>query len=494
MAFDSHASQAMQDTLLRYQLLIASSNAGIWELNFETDRLWFSPRFLALLGFVPGEMPDTREFWRSQVHPQDLPRVIAALQRHVEEHEPFRLEYRFRCKSGEYRWFLNSGQAHWDADGKPLFILCSVNDIHEHKLLEEERQLQFAAIFEQANELIAILNAQGQVRKANRALLNLLGCHPEELREQYFWKLPFWKCNPEAPTRMRSAVLLASEHQEIRYEENIQASGQRNIVLDLSVKPVFSNEQDLLCLVVEGRDITLLKQAQQMAEKTSQMLLHHNHQLENFAHITSHNLRSPATNIHMLLSYYENAQNAEERTYALSKLQQSSQRLLETLDILSDNLSIRMDANVPCEELHFDAALARNLEMLAAQIMESEAEIISDFSLCQIIEYPPSYLDSILINLLSNAIKYRDPDRKPLIRLHTWQEHNRINLRISDNGLGINLKRHQDKIFGLYKTFHRQPESRGVGLFLIKSQIEALGGSISVKSEPNQGTTFHIVF
>jgi signal transduction histidine kinase len=103
-------------------------------------------------------------------------------------------------------------------------------------------------------------------------------------------------------------------------------------------------------------------------------------------------------------------------------------------------------------------------------------------------------LDSILINLLSNAIKYRYPERRPLIRLHTWLENHRVNLRISDNGLGINLKRHQDKIFGLYKTFHRNSEARGVGLFMIKSQIEALGGAISVKSQPNQGTTFHIIF
>ncbi|MEZ0370634.1 MAG: PAS domain-containing protein [Candidatus Sericytochromatia bacterium] len=488
------AEQALAETELRYRLVIAGSSAGIWEWNVESDRLWFSPRFFELIGFGPSEAPHTREFWNSRVHPQDLTQAQTAFQAHLETRLPYQHEYRLKLKSGDYHWFLVTAQAHWDENGKAVRVTGSINDIHARKLLEDERELQFAVIFEQAYELMAILSPQGRIQNANRALLNLLGCSLEQIHEQFFWNLPCWKTSPEATTRLRSAIQLAGEHQDIRYEEIVEGPGRRPNVIDLSIKPVFSRRQDLLCLIVEGRDITPLKQAQQLAEKTSQMLLHHNRQLENFAHITSHNLRSPATNIHMLLSYYENAQNADEQAYALNKLHQSSQRLMETLDILSDNLAIRMDPSVPREELQFEAVLARHLEMLSAQIMETGTEVIADFSLCPSLEYPPSYLDSILTNLLSNAIKYRHPDRRPIIRLHSWLENQSVNLRISDNGLGINLERHKDKLFGLYKTFHRNPEARGVGLFLIKSQIEALGGRISVKSQPNQGTTFHIIF
>lgn len=484
----------LQESEMRSRLLIAGSSAGIWEWQLPTDQLWLSSSFMGLLGFGADEIEPSRDFWRSRSHPDDLPRLQSALSRHLHHNEPFAQESRLRLKSGDYRWFLVTGQAFWNPAGEALRMAGSINDIHSRKRLEQERVLQFDVIFDQAYELMAILSPQGRLQKANRAWLSLLGSTAEDLQDQFFWHLPCWSGQAETTARLRSAVHLAGERQDVRYEETVHSAEGRALQVELSLKPVFGPQQELICLIVEGRDITPLKQAQQLAEKTSHLLLHHNRQLENFAHITSHNLRAPATNIHMLLNYYDSAQNAEERDYALSKLHASSRRLLETLDILSDNLAIRMDPHIPRQQLSFQAVLERTLERLALQIQTSQAEIIADFSLCPSVEYPPSYLDSILLNLLSNALQYRHPDRPPLIRLHTWQEHQRVNLRVSDNGLGINLERHRDKVFGLYKTFHRHPQARGVGLFLIKSQIEALGGRIQLKSQPEQGSTFHIVF
>jgi len=103
-----------------------------------------------------------------------------------------------------------------------------------------------------------------------------------------------------------------------------------------------------------------------------------------------------------------------------------------------------------------------------------------------------TYLESILLNLVSNAIRYSNPDRKPVISI-TWSEENNIKtLQISDNGIGIDLEKYGDKIFGMYKTFSNNIDSRGIGLFITKNQIDAMGGNISVESEPNVGTTFKI--
>src|SRR5690606_37667081 len=100
----------------------------------------------------------------------------------------------------------------------------------------------------------------------------------------------------------------------------------------------------------------------------------------------------------------------------------------------------------------------------------------------------------IIQNLISNAIKYKNPDRAPVILIESYIENNIVKLRVKDNGLGIDLERNGDKIFGFRKTFHKHPDAKGLGLFITRNQIETLGGKIYVESKPNIGTTFTIEF
>jgi signal transduction histidine kinase len=97
-----------------------------------------------------------------------------------------------------------------------------------------------------------------------------------------------------------------------------------------------------------------------------------------------------------------------------------------------------------------------------------------------------------LYNLISNAIRYRHPDRKSIINIKWKKENNSNYIEISDNGIGIDLARNRNKIFGMYKTFTSNPDSRGIGLFITRNQIEAMRGRITVDSELNKGTTFKI--
>ena len=132
--------------------------------------------------------------------------------------------------------------------------------------------------------------------------------------------------------------------------------------------------------------------------------------------------------------------------------------------------------------------------MLSARITEVSATIESDFSQAPAILYPNIYLESILLNLLSNSLNYIDPIRKPQIAFKTFTSNSNIVLEVRDNGLGINLDRYGHQVFKLHKTFHRHPESRGIGLFMIKNQIEALGGEISIASQVDKGTTIFVNF
>jgi signal transduction histidine kinase len=103
-----------------------------------------------------------------------------------------------------------------------------------------------------------------------------------------------------------------------------------------------------------------------------------------------------------------------------------------------------------------------------------------------------AYLDSIVLNLLSNAIKYRRPDEDPIITIEAGERNSVSYFIIQDNGKGIDLEKYGEKLFGMFKTFHGNRDARGIGLFITRNQIEALGGTIEVESKVGEGTKFTV--
>ena len=216
--------------------------------------------------------------------------------------------------------------------------------------------------------------------------------------------------------------------------------------------------------------------------------------IDDFAHITSHNIRGPASNISILVSMVNKDSPVSEFQLIFSKLEKVSRNLIDTLNELLDILHLKKNKAVEKTKLSFQEIFFKEKESLEGEILKSKAELYYDFSSAPSIEYPKAYLESISHNLISNALKYRSPDRNPIIQVKTEQKEGNIFLHVSDNGLGIDLNSFGDKIFGLRKTFHEHPDARGIGLFMTKAQIEALGGKINVQSKVGEGTTFTVRF
>ncbi|MBI1286274.1 MAG: GHKL domain-containing protein [Flavobacteriales bacterium] len=215
-------------------------------------------------------------------------------------------------------------------------------------------------------------------------------------------------------------------------------------------------------------------------------------QVENFAYITSHNLRAPSANLVALVRELDEA-DAERREQIMPLLVKSGNQLMRTLDDISHVLT----QSNPLHEARIlkfvDLVDEIKLE-LSSEINESGAVILENFGECTEILYAPDHLKSVMLNLISNAIRYRHPDRKPVIELKTWRYEGRVFLECKDNGQGIDLQKHGESLFRLYKTFHRNPEAHGVGLFLVRHQLESLDGSIDVGSVEGKGTTFVVKF
>jgi signal transduction histidine kinase len=131
---------------------------------------------------------------------------------------------------------------------------------------------------------------------------------------------------------------------------------------------------------------------------------------------------------------------------------------------------------------------------LSNSIDKHRVRILSDFSEVDEIYSLRIYMYSIFYNLIGNSIKYGKPNVPPLIEIKSRKENGKIILTFKDNGLGIDMKTNGDKIFGLYRRFHSHVEGKGMGLFMVKTQVESLGGRITVASEVNKGTEFTLVF
>jgi signal transduction histidine kinase len=219
-----------------------------------------------------------------------------------------------------------------------------------------------------------------------------------------------------------------------------------------------------------------------------------NNRLQNFAHIVSHNLRSHSGNIKSLIDLLIEEKPEISEDELVLMIRQSSNNLLETISHLSEVAMMNVKENELLSKLNVSVILEKAIENVSALAKNSNVQIINKLHGEEMIQGIPAYLDSILLNFLTNGIKYRSADKESFIKISSQKIGDFVMIAFEDNGLGIDLKKNGSKIFGMYKTFHKHADSRGIGLFITKNQIESMGGRIEVESEVGVGTTFKIFF
>jgi len=238
------------------------------------------------------------------------------------------------------------------------------------------------------------------------------------------------------------------------------------------------------------QDVTDRKRAEIELNNSFNIVTEQNNRLLNFSYIVSHNLRSHVSNIQSLLSLLETTKSKKEKEIFIQHMKTVSGLLDETMFHLQEVVSIQNNTNLLIERLNLCNYINQTIDILSQEISVKNAIIKNNVAKKIIINYNAAYLESIILNFLSNAIKYSHPSRQPII-LVDYIESKNI-LQIKDNGIGIDLEKYGDKLFGMYKIFHGNKDARGIGLFISKNQIEAMGGKVEVVSELNKGTTFNI--
>jgi signal transduction histidine kinase len=225
-------------------------------------------------------------------------------------------------------------------------------------------------------------------------------------------------------------------------------------------------------------------------KKTNEELIRSNNNLQQFSYVISHNLRGPIARLLGLTSILKTLPPGEEQTKFLELTHQSSTDLDTIVYDLSKIINLKggMNSREPVDlQAEFEIAMQQNA------IPENYRNCVQgNFTEIPQVHSVKAFIQSIFYNLLSNAYKYRSPERALSISVNARKLNDTVEITVSDNGLGIDLTKHRDSVFKLFKRFHLNADGRGLGLYLVKEQVEALGGTIDIQSQPDVGTTFII--
>ncbi|EMR02535.1 7TM diverse intracellular signaling domain-containing protein [Cesiribacter andamanensis] len=291
------------------------------------------------------------------------------------------------------------------------------------------------------------------------------------------------------------------EHQQQILEKRVS---ERTLKLQQKQKEVITqnrrlNEQQQL-IEEQFQQLAILNENQEklINSRTGELrkanldLRKRNQQLEQFAYIISHNLRGPVASMLGLLRLFDRrlVEGTENKQY-LNMLDQSVNKLDTIIMDLGQVLAVEQNLGKFYRDIRYEDVLQGILQKLQLQVGESNPTITTQFEE-EVIRSHPAYLESIFYNLISNALKYRHPDRPLEISVRSWRQGDQHRLMVSDNGLGIELEKYGKRLFTLYQRFHPHIEGKGLGLYMLKRQVSALGGTVEVSSSPGEGSTFTI--
>ncbi|HEY1025549.1 MAG TPA: PAS domain-containing sensor histidine kinase [Sphingobacteriaceae bacterium] len=324
---------------------------------------------------------------------------------------------------------------------------------------------------------------------ARRAGLN----NPDEIIGRTDFGLPWLQEESEKYRADDQEVMKRAVAKFHLIETQQQANGNQ-IWSDTTKIPLKTSDDEVYGLLGIYDDITQRILEEERLQKTNEDLIRKNIGLRQFSYIVSHNLRSPISKLLGLASLLQDDAADPALTKELISYIKSEVSDLDTVvRDLNTIVGAQDPGSMPLEEICIEEELKLVVRSLDTDIFQCDASVQADLNEAPVVKTVRAYFYSILFNLISNAIKYRHPQRRPAISVNSRKEHGFICISVADNGLGIDLSKHRNKVFGLYNRFHRGSiPGKGIGLNLVKTQVETLGGRIELDSTPEEGSRFTV--
>lgn len=482
------------------QLLLAQkiANYGTWQLDLKKNTLVWSEQNYKIFGIAPETEMNYTSFL-ALVHPDDRKMVDqkwkAALQG-----EEYNIVHRIITPRGELKWVREIAKLDFDKNHNISLGIGTTHDITDR---ENARQK-------------LLQNLQDITKKEHLLTLSAQVA-----------KLGFWEMDPQTGKVKFTPELLGiyetkdvssieqALSQVLEEDRPIVEVGFCNLntgvykpftyriqtasgaIKWLQTTPSGSKWDDGNKIVFgTTQDISELKSYQEEQERSLTELSDRYNELMQFSYIVSHNLRSPIVNIMGLAQIMDSGEQSEEEKKEIEKLISQAAHKLEVLTRdLSEIVSMRSTIHKNKENISISNTIRNICSTIHTEIAATNATITTDIDEnADVLFGISSYMNSIFYNLISNALKYRSDKRPPEIHISTQKLRNEIVITVKDNGIGMDMDSNGDRVFHIYQRFNTHTEGKGLGLYMTKTQVESLGGKITVNSAPDQGCEFKITF
>ncbi|WP_289645152.1 PAS domain-containing protein [Maribacter aestuarii] len=468
------------------------ANIGIWDYQIKENQVHCNDNMYDMYG-ISKDSSNMLEEWMNRIHPEDYPEVQENLQSTIDSGKPFNTKFRGIKPNGDTVHLVAFGEAQYDLEGKVDKVIGANWDITEllHTKLKLERSKEsFLETFENSAIGMALVGPDNKWIKVNKTFSNSLGYTQKELMGLSVQEIT----HPDDLDKSMEMIDQSYSNKRDSYQMEKRYFNKEGAIVHAMltvtiVRDVYGGVSHSIAQILDMTDrIKAEKRLSTLVNVTKEQ----NESLLNFAHIVSHNLRSHSTNMSMLTKFLVEEKKEEERENLHGMLINASNSLSETIEHLNDVVQAKTGALEKMQSVNLSNTFEKIEKGIRGLIAEQNAISKVNIDKSHFVEAVPAYLESILLNLYTNALKYRAPNRSPIVEISTILDNDHVIIEFKDNGQGIDLERHKDKIFGMYKTFHRNKDAKGIGLFITKNQIESMSGTITVKSTVGEGSTFYI--
>lgn len=486
----------------RWQFALEGADAGVWDWDAQTGKLFFSPRWKAMLGYREEEIGDTYDEWESRLHPEDRDRCVAHVRSHLAgETAAIRIEHRLRCKDGSYRWILGQGKViNRTADGRPQRLIGTHTDItplKEHEVALRESGERLHALFHNMEEGVVlhevVSDARGQpvnyiVVAVNPRFEALTGLHAETV----IGKTGDVAYGTPEPPYLDSFGEVAVSGRPIRFETYFPPLDRH---FSISVAPWGQSGFATIFTDISGRkraeEQALRLNAElerRVAERTAQLEVS-NRDLESFSYTVSHDLRAPLRAINgfaSLLVQSEAGRLSAEGRSLLERIVSNTRRMSQLIDDILEYSRIGRARLRP---------VPTDMNRLVEQVV---TELRGAYPAAQVVVHPlpgasvdPVMMRQVLGNLIGNALKFSAGVAEPRVEIGCREAEGTTEYYVRDNGVGFDMQ-YAGKLFGMFQRMHRPAEfsGTGVGLAIVKRLVDRHGGRIRAEAAPGQGAAF----
>ena len=471
---------------------------GSWERDLVNNTERWSDEQYHILGFAPGEIEPSFDNYLKMVHHDERELVRQTVEYTIKHLDRQKYSCRIISKDGALKHLHAEMAVRRAEDGSLLRVNGFIRDISEtvHATTSlQKSEANMRAIFDNTETAYVLLDPELKVVSFNQLAYKISFEILKKPLVDGSYALDYF--NEDFRMQLNKHLQSVLKGSSVSYEVNFpQPSGEVGKWYNTNYHPVWNYEKQVLGVIMAITEITEKKLSELQEKKIAAELMQRNQDLEQFAYIISHNLRSPVANIIGITDALTDGElDEDDRQTFMEGLTVSVKKLDDTIIDLNDILQVKNVVVSNKEKVRF-SEIVDDIKFSIGSLLDDKGVMInSNFAEVDEVSTFKSYMQSIFYNLISNSIKYKHSGRAPVIDITSRKLANKIELTFRDNSIGMDLESKSDHVFGLYKRFHPQhAEGKGMGLFMVKTQVETLGGKISVQSKVNEGTEFRIEF